>query len=101
VAFDIINVLCDNSLHEYESLVFTNNTDADNFEARLGLTAGRWLDWPISENGPKGALRQIAIRLRVTGQGYLFAKPEQKGNQWLFNVALNIVGMNKHKEKQK
>lgn len=98
ITFETINVPSESREDQFDCLVFSNNTSEENFQERLGLSQGRWSLWPISENGPKGALRQIAIRLRSTQQGWLFAMPEYTGGQWRFRVALHVVNMKRSQE---
>ncbi|MDZ7860642.1 MAG: hypothetical protein U5O15_08280 [Candidatus Krumholzibacteriota bacterium] len=93
INYQPIDLKLDNSKDKFECLVISNETRYSDFESRLGLSVGNWTEWDIGEKGPKGALRQIAIRLKATNQGLLLAKPDLKNDKYYFRIGLYLFNM--------
>lgn len=78
-------------------LQFVNQFEVDatldaerHFRERLRLESETWKKWDVSEHGPKGGLRLLAVTLQSTNSGQLFVKLQPIGRLWSFSVAVTL-----------
>jgi hypothetical protein len=92
VTYEMIPCQLEDQERSIACIVFSNPTVPKTFDG-LRLKEQIWTEWCTEENGPQGALRYIAIRLRETMQGNLFVKYEiENGTSW-FRIAAFIQGL--------
>lgn len=73
------------------SLELLNPTREVEFSRRLNLVPGEWRRWDISPSGPQGGLRLVAVALRSTECGDVWARPERgEENHWGFRIAIRL-----------